>query len=86
MDNNKDNNFAAALFKKGANTVELIFAERLNRLPYTADTICVNDSVLLDMMLFAYLLGACACVQDQASIIELQEAIDNVFIKETPNP
>lgn len=79
MDNEKKLDFASAMFRKGSNTVDLVFAERFNREPRRSCAMCIKESKLLDMMLYAYLLGACACLNDQASFIELSQAIDNVW-------
>lgn len=79
MDNEKKLDFASAMFRKGSNTVDLVFAERFNREPRRSCAMCIEESKLLDMMLYSYLLGACACLNDQASFIELSQAIDNVW-------
>ena len=77
-DENK-NNFASAMFRKSSNTVELVFAERLGRLPDTCGALMYSDSKMLDLMLYSFLLGACACLNDQASFIELSQALENVW-------
>lgn len=79
MSNVKDEDFATKLFKKGSNTVELVFAERFNREPHKSCAMCIEESLVLDMMLYSYLLGACACLNDQASFIELSQAIENIW-------
>lgn len=79
MDNEKKLDFALAMFRRGTNTVNLVFAEQLNRAPVKSGTLSMSDSKLLDMMLYSYLLGACACLNDPASFIELSQAIDKVW-------
>lgn len=77
-----NDNFAAAMFRKGANCAELVFSHTFNILPMEEAVISCNHAQILGALLYAYLIGACACIQDQASFIELQQAIDNVFQKE----
>ena len=79
MNNEKKNDFASAMFRKGSNTVELVFARYFNRKSIGDRGVWMSDQYLLDMLLYAYLLGACACLNDQASFIELSQAIDNVW-------
>ena len=86
MEHEQHKHFATEMFRKGSNTVELIFAERFNRKSYNDSSVCITDVKLLDMMLFAYLLGACSCIKDTASFIELHEAIDMVYENNQPKP
>ena len=79
MSNERKNDFASAMFRKGSNTVELVFAKMLNRAPDKSGALCTGDNKMLDMMLYSYLLGACACLNDQASFIELSQAIENIW-------
>lgn len=77
-DKNK-NDFATAMFRKGSNTVELVFARQFNEPPSSKYFLYKRHEDVLDAMLYCYLLGACACLNDQASFIELSQAIDNVW-------
>ena len=79
MCDEKKNDFASAMFRKGSNTVELVFAERFNREPHKTCAMCIEESLVLDLMLYSYLLGVCACLKDQASFIELSQAIENIW-------
>lgn len=79
MSDKNNNDFASAMFRKGSNTVDLVFAERFYREPRKSCAMCIEESKLLDMMLYSYLLGACACLNDQASFIELSQAIENIW-------
>lgn len=79
MCDEKKNDFASAMFRKGSNTVELVFAKKFNRAPQKSGWIGINDSDLLNLTLYSYLMGACACLNDQASFIELSQAIENIW-------
>lgn len=79
MNDMNKTDFATAMFRKGSNTVELVFAERLNRAPDKSGALCSSDATILDMMLLSFLLGVCSCLNDQTSFLELRQAIDNVW-------
>lgn len=79
MDDEKKLDFASAMFRKGSNTVDLVFAREFNERPSNECWLTKKHDVVLDAMLYCYLLGACACINDQASFIELCKAIDNVW-------
>lgn len=79
MSDDKKNDFASAMFRIGSNTVELVFARNFNEAPKKDGWTDISHDDLLDMMLYSYLLGACACLNDQASFIELSQAIENIW-------
>lgn len=79
MCDEKKNDFASAMFRKGSNTVELVFSRYFYRKADNDKSVVACDNELLDMLLLSYLLGACACLNDQASFIELSQAIDNIW-------
>lgn len=86
MKNESTKNFATEMFRKGSNVVELIFVERCERQADYDCSIRLRDYEILDMMLFAFLLGACSCIKDTASFLELHEAIDDVYENNQPKP
>lgn len=79
MSDKRKNDFASSMFRKGSNTVKLVFARHFNRKADNDKSVVVDDNTLLDMMLLSYLMGACACLNDQASFIELSQAIENIW-------
>lgn len=80
MDDMNKTDFASAMFRKGSNTVELMFAERFNRKPSLNSAVYIADNRLVNLLLYSYLLGVCSCLTDQASFLELRQAIDNVWL------
>ncbi|MBR5594630.1 MAG: hypothetical protein IKS96_02760 [Fibrobacter sp.] len=79
MSNIKVDDFATKMFKKGSNTVELVFAERYNRMSVGDRKIELEENTLLHLMLYSYLLGSLACILDQTAFIELSQAIDRIW-------
>lgn len=75
----KVEDFATKMFKKGSNTVELVFAERYNRKADGDHKIELEENTLLDLMLYSYLLGSLACILDQTEFIELSQEIDRIW-------
>ena len=84
-DEKQHTDFASTMFKKGSNTVELVFTEQFGFKPNRLGLlkICHND--ILNVMLYCYLLGALSYINDNASFFELSEALDMVYNKETAN-
>ena len=82
---NQVNDLASTMFRKGSNAVDLVFGHQFGILPMQEAEITKTHFELLDAMLYCYLLGACSCINDNASFIELSEAIDMVYNKETEN-
>lgn len=84
-DKKQHNDFASSMFKKGTNTVELVFGHQFGILVMNEADITRKHAEILNAMLYCYLLGALSCINDNASFIELSEALDMVYNKETTN-
>lgn len=79
MSDKRKNDFASAMHRKGSNTVKRVFVERFKRKPSLNSAIYIDDNRLVDLLLYSYLMGACACLNDQASFIELSQAIKTMW-------
>jgi len=84
-DEKQQKDFASAMFKKGSNTVELVFGHQFGILVMDEAELTRKHAEILNAMLYSYLLGALSCINDNASFIELSNALDMVFNKETSN-